>query len=487
MELKAELDLSGKVIIKVQLGEDIRRIPIHNDAITYDELVLMMQRIFNGKLSANDDISIKYKDEDGDLITINDSSDLSFAIQCSRVLKLIILMNSEISLSEDKTKNSIIHSELANVKSELRIIRDQVNKLLDSLDSVVAVNSKSTTETSIAEEVQTEVAPSNIKKVNPSEFDPLQENESKVPSIPPTSNIQEAPESRPRSVPVASTTPISTVGPTPNSNMQQSMSDYYTRNPNPGYPQISTYGSLPYQPYPYATTESYVPPDHSQVPPNSSVYVNTSQSNLSYQSQQQMYNSGPASNYPVQPQANPYSKNYAQPAVEKAFERKYLLYTNVVLSSTLSGVGDVLEQQYEIAQEKIEKWDTRRTQKMTISGIPIGMLCHLYYMILDKKLPGRSINILTKKLLVDQLICSPICITAFLITVACLEQSTIKEFVKSLKTKLWRLYLADCVVWPPAQVINFYFLAPKYRVLYDNVISLGYDVYTSYVNHNDYD
>lgn len=58
-----KLDLSGKVIIKVQLADDIRRIPIHNDAITYDELVLMMQRIFNGKLSASDDITIKYKDE----------------------------------------------------------------------------------------------------------------------------------------------------------------------------------------------------------------------------------------------------------------------------------------------------------------------------------------------------------------------------------------------------------------------------------------
>lgn len=63
MDIKSELDLSGKLIIKVQLGDDIRRIPIHNESITYDELVLMMQRVFRGKLSANDDITIKYKDE----------------------------------------------------------------------------------------------------------------------------------------------------------------------------------------------------------------------------------------------------------------------------------------------------------------------------------------------------------------------------------------------------------------------------------------
>ena len=57
------LDLSGKLIIKVRLGEDIRRIPIHNEDITYDELVLMMQRVFRGKINCNDELAIKYKDE----------------------------------------------------------------------------------------------------------------------------------------------------------------------------------------------------------------------------------------------------------------------------------------------------------------------------------------------------------------------------------------------------------------------------------------
>lgn len=58
-----QLDLTGKLIIKVQLGDDIRRIPIHNDDLTYDELMLMMQRIYSEKLSSKDDIMIKYKDE----------------------------------------------------------------------------------------------------------------------------------------------------------------------------------------------------------------------------------------------------------------------------------------------------------------------------------------------------------------------------------------------------------------------------------------
>lgn len=57
------VDLTGKLIIKAQLDNDIRRIPIHNEDITYDELLIMMQRIFQGRLSPRDEVTLKYKDE----------------------------------------------------------------------------------------------------------------------------------------------------------------------------------------------------------------------------------------------------------------------------------------------------------------------------------------------------------------------------------------------------------------------------------------
>lgn len=51
---------------------------IHNESITYDELLLMMQRIFNGKLTANDDLTIKYKDEGIVSFIVIDSSQQFF-------------------------------------------------------------------------------------------------------------------------------------------------------------------------------------------------------------------------------------------------------------------------------------------------------------------------------------------------------------------------------------------------------------------------
>jgi len=50
-------------VIKVTLGNDIRKMLIHNDDITYDELVLMMQRVYKGTLRQDDEITIKYKDD----------------------------------------------------------------------------------------------------------------------------------------------------------------------------------------------------------------------------------------------------------------------------------------------------------------------------------------------------------------------------------------------------------------------------------------
>ena len=77
----SKMEAAGQLIIKASYGEDIRRIPIHNDDLTYDELVLMMQRVFKGVLKSDEDLVLKYRDEDGDLVSLVDTNDLSHALQ----------------------------------------------------------------------------------------------------------------------------------------------------------------------------------------------------------------------------------------------------------------------------------------------------------------------------------------------------------------------------------------------------------------------
>ena len=166
---------------------------------------------------------------------------------------------------------------------------------------------------------------------------------------------------------------------------------------------------------------------------------------------------------------------------------RYLFYTNVGISISLSAVGDTLEQHYEILKHQKEKYEAQRTMRMSVSGMTVGILCHHWYRFLDSRFPGRTIQVVAKKVLVDQIICSPLCIAIFFITLGLLEKTSWDEIKKEVKAKAWRLYVAEWVIWPPAQVINFYILPLRYRVLYDNTISLGYDVYTSRVKHDDSD
>lgn len=56
-------DLSGKIVFKVKLDKEIKKIVIHNDDINYNELLLMMQRIFSDKIKPNDEFTIKYTDD----------------------------------------------------------------------------------------------------------------------------------------------------------------------------------------------------------------------------------------------------------------------------------------------------------------------------------------------------------------------------------------------------------------------------------------
>ncbi|XP_042237893.1 protein TFG-like isoform X2 [Homarus americanus] len=190
------LDLSGKLIIKAQLGEDIRRIPIHNEDMTYDELILMMQRVFRGSLSPDDDITLKYKDEDGDLVTIFDSSDLAFAIQCSRILKLTILLNGQRTTMQDPRVSTLA------VRRELRAIRDRVTALLDALDmsSDVVPKTVNESDTGMSSSVAASASPAPPAtmqlNISSKEFDPLQPVEQQQQAVqPPQQQQQQLPAS----------------------------------------------------------------------------------------------------------------------------------------------------------------------------------------------------------------------------------------------------------------------------------------------------
>uniref|UniRef100_T1J531 Mpv17-like protein 2 n=1 Tax=Strigamia maritima TaxID=126957 RepID=T1J531_STRMM len=152
--------------------------------------------------------------------------------------------------------------------------------------------------------------------------------------------------------------------------------------------------------------------------------------------------------------------------------------TNIGISVSLSGTGDILQQHYDIIRQKTNSWDRNRTRNMSLSGATVGAVCHFWYLWLDKKLPGRTFKIVLKKVFF-----SPVIISFFFITMGMLEGSTIATVKQEIIQKGTQFYLAEWMIWPPAQIFNFYVLPTRFRVLYDNVISLGFDVYMSYLKN----
>lgn len=167
--------------------------------------------------------------------------------------------------------------------------------------------------------------------------------------------------------------------------------------------------------------------------------------------------------------------------VRVLFSPKYLLLTNMTITASLSSLGDIMQQSYEIAIHRQENWNKTRTFHVSITGLVLGPPCHFWYKFLDNYLPGRALNVIIKKLVLDQIFCAPVMIFLFLTTLGFLEKSSLQEMLVEFQECGRPLLLADWLVWPPAQVINFYFLPNRYRVLYDNTLSLGFDIYYSFV------
>lgn len=169
----------------------------------------------------------------------------------------------------------------------------------------------------------------------------------------------------------------------------------------------------------------------------------------------------------------------------EALFSKHLFATNMTISIAFSGLGDLLEQSYEILAGYEEQIDRLRLLKLSSTGVPIGIVCHYWYQYLDRIFPSRTGKTLVKKFIIDQVFSSPMYIILFYATLGLWNKWNMNEFKEIILDKGKDIFIAECWIWPPAQLINFYFLPTKYRLLYDSVISLGFDTYFSYVTHKE--
>ena len=97
---------------------------------------------------------------------------------------------------------------------------------------------------------------------------------------------------------------------------------------------------------------------------------------------------------------------------------------------------------------------------------------------------GRTQMLVLKKVLVDQIVFSPVNLLCYFATVGLLERRSLAYIFEEFKQKgMANIYLVEWGIWPAAQWVNFYLLPMRYRILFDNVISFFFDIYSPYIKY----
>ena len=159
---------------------------------------------------------------------------------------------------------------------------------------------------------------------------------------------------------------------------------------------------------------------------------------------------------------------------------RHLLFTNIISSGVIFGVGDYLEQ---VITEQIKKggWDSQQTYIQASASMAVAPIEYAFYQTLDKLNFKGSKNVVVMKKLFFDSISNPSLSGCFIIIAALISGRTFQQAIVEYKTKFWNILAVDSLFWPVANYINFYYLPFQYRMIYINIVTLIYSIIMAHI------
>ncbi|KAL2823488.1 protein sym1 [Aspergillus cavernicola] len=159
---------------------------------------------------------------------------------------------------------------------------------------------------------------------------------------------------------------------------------------------------------------------------------------------------------------------------------KQPILTTSITSAVLFGSGDVLAQQL-VDRRGFEKHDMARTGRMAFyGGVIFGPAATIWMGFLQRNVVLKNSKAtIAARVAADQCLFAPTHLTCFLTYMAVLEG---KDPIEKWKSSFLPIYKANLTIWPMVQCFNFAVVPLEYRVLFANVISLGWNCLLSLIN-----
>ncbi|KAK8061552.1 sym-1 [Apiospora phragmitis] len=157
------------------------------------------------------------------------------------------------------------------------------------------------------------------------------------------------------------------------------------------------------------------------------------------------------------------------------------LLTQSITTAVLFATGDITAQQL-VDKKGIDGHDFARTGRMALyGGAVFGPAATTWFGFLQRNVTvrGSPNATIAARVACDQLLFAPTFIGLFLSSMAVMEGGSPQDKLeKSYKPALQANYM----VWPFVQLVNFKFVPLHHRVLFVNIISIGWNCFLSMIN-----